>query len=126
MLYLRARMPAKRFTTAEQAAIVAFVKQGGSLLVVTDEDNGQNVMEATGINDLLKPFNMRLTPDTEYEHNCGAIAKAGEINAADREVPYSGGRAVEGGTPFAFRINKAGQPAEAFAAGKKWTKDESW
>jgi hypothetical protein len=62
---------------------------------------------------------MKLTPDTPYLHNCGAIAKAGEINSADREIPYSGGRAVEGGTPFAYQLDADGKPGPAFAA---WTK----
>jgi hypothetical protein len=29
---------------------------------------------------------MRLTPDTEYLHNTGGVAKAGEFSNADREV----------------------------------------
>jgi len=62
---------------------------------------------------------MKLTPDTEYVHNCGGIAKAGEINRADRELPYSGGRAVEGGTPFAHQLDRNGKPAQPFAAWKK-------
>jgi hypothetical protein len=59
---------------------------------------------------------MRLTPDTRYLHNQGARAKAGEINNADREVPFSGGRAVEGGTPFAFQLDENGKLAQPFGA----------
>jgi hypothetical protein len=59
---------------------------------------------------------MRLTADTEYLHNTGAIAKKGIINAADRELPYSGGRAVEGGTAFAWQLRQDGEPGQAFAA----------
>jgi hypothetical protein len=59
---------------------------------------------------------MKLTPDLPYLHNCGGIATAGEINRAEREIPYSGGRAVEGGTPFAFVLDKEGKRAQAFAA----------
>jgi uncharacterized damage-inducible protein DinB len=62
---------------------------------------------------------MRLTPDTEYLHNTGGVAKAGEINKADREVPFSGGRAVEGGTPFAFQLDKQGKPSQPFGAYKR-------
>jgi hypothetical protein len=51
---------------------------------------------------------MRLTPDTEYVPNTGAIAKAGDINKADRELPFDGGRAVEGGTAFAFQLDRQG------------------
>lgn len=116
VLYLRA--PSKEFSKAENDAIVSFVKEGGSLLLVLDEEIRQK-LAGTGVNALLEPFSMRLTPDTPYLHNCGAIAKAGEITMADREIPYSGGRAVEGGTPFAFQLDKDGNPAQPFAAWKK-------
>ena len=36
-----------------------------------------------------------------------------------REVPFSGGRAVEGGTPFAFQLDKDGKPAQPFGAYKR-------
>jgi hypothetical protein len=113
ILYLRA--PSKEFTTAEAEAIVAFVKGGGSLLLVLDEERRQS-LDKTGVNNLISPFGMKLTPDTEYLHNNGAIAKAGEINKADREVPFSGGRAVEGGTPFAFQLDTEGKPSQPFGA----------
>jgi hypothetical protein len=116
ILYLRA--PSKEFTSAETEAIVAFVKGGGSLLLVLDEERRQS-LEKTGVNNLITPFGMRLTPDTEYLHNCGGIAKVGEINKADRELPFSGGRAVEGGTAFAFQLDKNGKPAQPFGAYKR-------
>jgi hypothetical protein len=113
MLFLRA--PSGQFTPAETEAIVGFVKGGGSLLLVLDEERRQS-LEKTRVNELISPFGLRLTPDTEYLHNTGAVAKAGEINQADREVPFSGGRAVEGGTPFAFQLDKDGKPAQPFGA----------
>jgi hypothetical protein len=113
VLYLRA--PSTAIAPAERAAIVAFVRRGGSLLLVMDEQSRQD-LQAVGANDLIEPFGMTLTPDTPYVHNVGAIGKAGEIHAADREVPYSGGRAVEGGTPFAFQLDRDGKPAQPFAA----------
>jgi hypothetical protein len=116
ILYLRA--PSREFANAETEAIVAFVKGGGSLLLVLDEERRQS-LEKTGVNNLIAPFGMRLTPDTEYLHNCGGIAKAGEINKADRELPFSGGRAVEGGTAFAFQLDKDGKPAQPFGAYKR-------
>lgn len=113
LLYLRA--PSAQFTAAEADAIVAFVKAGGSLLLVLDEERRQS-LEKTAVNSVIAPFGLKLTPDTEYFHNTGAIAKAGEINKADREVPFSGGRAVAGGTPFAFQLDKEGKPSHPFAA----------
>jgi hypothetical protein len=116
ILYLRA--PSKEFTAAEAEAIAGFVKRGGSLLLVLDEERRQS-LEKTGVNNLISPFGMKLTPDTEYLHNNGAVAKAGEINNADREVPFSGGRAVEGGTAFAFQLDKEGKPSHPFGAYKR-------
>jgi hypothetical protein len=113
ILYLRA--PSKEFTAEEAEAVVAFVKRGGSLLLVLDEERRQS-LDKTGVNNLIAPFGMRLTPDTEYLHNTGAVAKAGEINKGDREIPFSGGRAVEGGTAFAFQLDKDGKPAQPFGA----------
>ena len=116
ILYFRA--PSTVIAPEERAAIVAFVRDGGSLLLVMDKNRRQDI-GVVGANDLIEPFGLRLTPDTEHLHNCGAIAKAGEIHAADREVPYSGGRAVEGGMPFAFQLDKDGRPAQPFAASKQ-------
>jgi hypothetical protein len=116
ILYLRA--PSEQFTAAESESIVAFVKGGGSLFLVLDEERRQS-LEKTGVNNLIAPFGIRLAPDTEYLHNCGGIAKAGEVNKADREIPFSGGRAVEGGTPFAFQLDKDGKPAQSFGVYKR-------
>ena len=115
VLYLRA--PSTAITAEEKAAIIAFVRAGGSLLLVMDENTRQDI-GVVGANDLIEPFGLRLTGDTPYLHNTGAIAKAGAIHAADREVPYSGGRAVEGGDAFAYQLDKDGKPAQPFAASK--------
>jgi hypothetical protein len=113
ILFLRA--PSGTFTAAEAEAIVAFVKGGGRLLLVLDEERRQS-LEKTGVNEFISPFGLKLTPDTEYLHNTGGVAKAGEIHKADREVPFSGGRAVEGGTPFAFQLDRDGKPSHPFGA----------
>lgn len=115
VLYLRA--PSTALAPEEKAAIVAFVRGGGSLLLVMDENTRQDIA-VVGANDLIEPFGLRLTGDTPYLHNTGAIAKAGAIHKADREVPYSGGRAVEGGDAFGHQLDKDGKPAQPFAASK--------
>ncbi|WP_298866152.1 hypothetical protein [uncultured Gimesia sp.] len=113
LLYLRG--PAKSFTPAEKKTIIDFVRNGGALMLMMDEER-RMPLKKTGVNDLLTPFGMELTDDTDYLHNCGAIAKAGKINKADRELPFSGGRAVKGGTPFGFQLDQEGNPAQTFAA----------
>lgn len=109
------RAPNKEITSDAQAAIVAFVKGGGSLLLVLDEERRQSLATVRA-NEVIAPFGLRLTEDTPYRHNTGGIAKKGEVNAADRELPFSGGRAVEGGKAFAWQLDQDGQPAQPFAA----------
>ena len=116
LVYLRA--PNGTFQQPEKAAIVQFVKDGGSLLLVLDEEQRQSLAK-TGVNDIIAPFGMKLTGDTPQIDNVGAIAKAGEINHADREIPYDGGRAVIGGTPFAWQLDRQGKPGQPYAA---WAK----
>jgi hypothetical protein len=116
LVYLRA--PNGTFTQPEKTAIVQFVKNGGSLLLVLDEEKRQSLAK-TGVNDIIAPFGMSLTGDTPQIDNVGAIAKAGEINHADRQIPYDGGRAVIGGTPFAWQLDRQGNPSQPYAA---WTK----
>lgn len=116
ILYLQAL--SEELTVAETEAIVSFVRGGGSLFLVFDEERRQS-LEKTGVNHLIAPFGMRLTSDTEYLHNTGGIARAGEINKAERELPFSGGRAVEGGTAFAFQLDKEGKLAQPFGAYKR-------
>jgi hypothetical protein len=62
---------------------------------------------------------MKLSGDTPRMFNTGAVAKAGEINRADRQVPYDGGREIVGGTPFAFQLDSDGKPAQPYGAYKK-------
>ncbi len=104
-----------RLTPGEADMLVEFIKRGGSLLVVIDEENRTPSYDG-GLARVLDHFGLGFTQDTEYLHNCGALAKAGVINQADRELPYSGGRAVSGGTPFAWRLDAQGACAEVFAA----------
>jgi hypothetical protein len=113
LLYLRT--PQKGYSPDEKAAAIDFVRTGGSLLVVFDEQMRTD-LALTGINDVIEPFGMKLTADTEYLHNCGAIAKAGEINRDDRELPFSGGRAVEGGKAFGWQLDRQGKPAQPYAS----------
>ena len=113
LLYLRA--PNRAFADSEKESIVSFVRSGGSLLLVLDEEQRQK-LAVVGANDFLAPFGMRLTGDTPRIPNTGAIAKAGEIHRADRQIPYDGGREVVGGTPFAYQLDAEGKPAQPCAA----------
>lgn len=113
MIYLRA--PNKAFQDSEKQAIISFVKAGGSLLLVLDEEERQK-LDVVGVNDVIAPFGLKLSGDTPRIANTGAVARAGEINKADREIPYDGGRRVFGGTPFAYQLDREGNPAQPSAA----------
>ncbi len=111
------RTPTKPYSAEAKTAVISFVREGGSLLVIVDEERRTPL--STGINDILAPFGLKLTGDTDYIHNQGGLAKAGTIHAQDREIPFSGGRAVEGGTPFAWQLDREGKPSKPFAAYKQ-------
>jgi len=115
---LRFRCPLDGRPRYALAPIVAHVNSGKSLLLVLDEEKRQSLAK-TGVNDILAPFGMKLSGDTPRIVNTGAIAKAGEINRADRQVPYDGGREIFGGTPFAFQLDRNGNLAQPYAAYKK-------
>jgi hypothetical protein len=91
-------------------AVIGFVQNGGSLLIGLDEERRQK-LEPSRFNDILRPFGLSFTDDTPYIHNRGALAVGGRLNQTNREIPYSGGRAVAGGTPFSFVLNPDGTPS---------------
>jgi hypothetical protein len=111
-------VPLEPLDVSEEKAIVDYVNKGGSLLLVSDEERRAGLARSR-VNEIARPFGITLTADTPPLHNRGALARAGRINAADREVPYSGGRAVEGGTPFSLILEADGRPS-ALAHGA-WT-----
>ena len=116
VLYLQA--PNTKFLPAEKDAIIQFLKTGGSLYLVMDEETRQS-LAVTEVNDIIIPFGMMLTADTPYLHNQGGIGFKGKILQKDYEVPYSGGRAVAGGTAFAYRLDEQGEPELPFGAYKE-------
>ncbi|MHC4917049.1 MAG: hypothetical protein ACYTGB_16340, partial [Planctomycetota bacterium] len=100
--------PTRPLADAEKKAVVDFVRGGGSLWLSLDEERRQSLVR-TGVNDLIAPFGLKLTADTPYLHNRGAVAPKGAITKERREIPYSGGRTVTGGTPFSFLLDRKGQ-----------------
>jgi hypothetical protein len=111
--------PKTAVSRGDAAAIIGFVKNGGSLLLVLDEEQRQSLAK-TGVNDLIVPFGMKLSGDTPHIPNTGAIAKAGEINREDREIPYDRGREVFGGTPFAYQLDRKGHLAQPYGGSAKF------
>jgi hypothetical protein len=104
-------LPQTPFDAAAIAAVTTFVREGGALLLITDEEARAKVKLAElRLNEIVAPFGLKFTGDTPDPHNCGALAPAGPVNPVAREIPFSGGRAVEGGTGFAFTLDAAGKP----------------
>jgi hypothetical protein len=89
--------PTKVLQETEKKAIVDYLRSGGSLLLVFDEEKRVS-LNGIGVNDIIIPFNIKLTDDAPVRHNCGAIAEKSEICTEKRELPYSRGRSIEGGT----------------------------
>lgn len=89
--------PRNEFQPAEIAAVTNYLKGGGSLLLIFDEER-RTPLSQTRINELIVPFGLELTGDTPVRHNCGAVAEKGDVCSAAWELPYSGGRSVKGGT----------------------------
>jgi hypothetical protein len=106
---------ARPYTPAERECVEAFLRGGGSLFAVIDEESRTPLL-ADGVQSILAPFGLAYTADTPYLHNCGALARKGAVVHADYELPYSGGRSVTGGEPFVWRLDEKGAPAEIAAA----------
>jgi hypothetical protein len=106
--------PQRPFDDAAIAAITGFVRKGGALLVITDEERRATVKIAQmRLNELIAPFGLTFTLDnTPDRHNCGALAPAGPLNPQPREIPFSGGRAVLGGTGYCFTLDGEGKPTD--------------
>lgn len=104
-------LPQTPFDDATIAAVTDYVKSGGSLLLVVDEENRATIKLAQMRSaELIAPFGLKLTGDTPEPHNVGAIAPVGPVTRIAREIPYSGGREVLGGTGFAFIADATGKP----------------
>lgn len=88
--------PVKPFESAEKQAIEDYLRLGGSLLLIFDEEQRMKLQEV-GVNDFVVPFGIEYTGDVPARHNCGAIAEKSKICKGKRELPYSGGRSIKGG-----------------------------
>jgi hypothetical protein len=90
----------------EKNAIAKYLRSGGSMLLIFDEER-RTPLKTVGINDVITQFGMSLTEDAPVRHNCGAIAEKSEVCNERRELPYSGGRSIKGGTVIS-KVNDEG------------------
>ncbi|MDO4161103.1 MAG: hypothetical protein Q4D41_11655 [Prevotellaceae bacterium] len=95
-----ARSTQKPFTEIEKNAIAKFIRKGGSVIMMVDEESHRVILDEYGANDITKQFGIEIGDDiTDVPGNCGAISFENEIFQGRREVPYSGSRHLKGGIP---------------------------
>ena len=88
------------FTDGEKAAIVEYIRQGGSVLLFVDEEEYRVILDEYGANDITRPFGIEIGDDIQgLPGNCGAVSFENEIFGGRREIPYSGSRRIKGGIP---------------------------
>ncbi len=87
------------FTEAEKRDIAEYVRNGGSVILMVEEEHRVN-LSTFGVNDITSQFGIVLGGDIEdVPGNCGAVSLKGEVFSGEWGIPYSGSRTVTGGTP---------------------------
>ena len=95
-----ARSTQKPITNGEKHAIIDYIKRGGSVIMMIDEEEYRVILDEYGANDITREFGITIGDDiTDVPGNCGAISFENEIFTGRWEVPYSGSRHVKGGIP---------------------------
>lgn len=93
-------VPTLPYAQTEVEAIADYVDGGGSLFVVLEVDYWSK-LEDTNLNEIIAPFGLEYGGPIPGEKS-GAYTRAGLVTREPLKVPYHGGRAVSGGTPFCF------------------------
>ncbi len=96
-------IPSKQYTPNEVKAITEYLKNGGSLFLVMDEDYWSTLNDAN-VNDIIKPFDIQFGKQST-DTTLGGITKAGLITEKPLKITYYYGRIINGGTPFCFNKN---------------------
>ena len=100
MLSPLAKSTQKNITETEKKAIIDFIRHGGRVVLMVDEEQYRVKLKEYGANDITRPFGIELGDDIEgLPGNCGAVSFENEIFGGRREVPYSGSRRLKGGVP---------------------------
>ena len=89
----------KNITTEEAAALVNFIKRGGSLIVFVDEESHRVHLEPYNINAVTTAFGVEFGYDNKIAFNNGAVSFENDIFKGRYEVPCTGMRSVKGGIP---------------------------
>ena len=92
--------PSEKYSQEECDAIGQFVKKGGSVFIVMEEDYWGTLAQVN-VNDIVTPFNIAFKSDNPNKAT-GGHSKPGIVTKARYSIPSHGARIVEGGTPFAY------------------------
>ena len=93
-------VPVEKFSDDESAAIQKYVKNGGALFIVIEEDYWAT-LDQINANDVVKPFGISFGANSP-DKTSGGNSTAGKITKKKYSIPSHGARLVQGGTPFAF------------------------
>jgi hypothetical protein len=118
LLFIHA--PSVKYTPDECKAIGQFIKKGGSLFIVMDEDYWGTLAQVN-VNDIVTPFGITFKADNPDKAS-GGHSQPGAVTKAKYSIPSHGARLVEGGKPFAYNNaseeNPFGVYAEVSGGGK--------
>lgn len=112
--------PSAKYSPDECKAIEQFVKKGGSLFIVMEEDYWGTLAQVN-LNDIVTPFGITFKSDNPNKAS-GGHSNPGVITKTKYSIPMHGARLVEGGKPFAYSNasdeNPFGVYAEITGGGK--------
>ncbi len=108
--------PSVKYSPEECNAIGQFIKKGGSLFIVMEEDYWGTLAQIN-VNDIVTPFNITFKSDNPNKTS-GGHSKPGPITKVKYSIPSHGARLVEGGTPFAFSNASDENPFGVYAETK--------
>lgn len=105
-------VPSSKYTASEAGAVASYVRGGGSLLLVMDQDMW-STLEQTDVNELIRPFGVQFGgegPDSQ----AGGHTSPGPVIGMRLRISYHGARTITGGTPFAFNDRSDANPFGVF------------
>jgi hypothetical protein len=112
--------PSVKYSPDECKVIAQFIKKGGALFIVVEEDYWGTLAQIN-INDIVTPFGITFKSDNPNRAS-GGHSNPGVITKAKYSIPMHGARLVEGGKPFAYSNvsdeNPFGVYAETQGGGK--------
>jgi hypothetical protein len=105
-------VPSKKYSADECKAIRQYVKEGGSLFIVVEEDYWTTLAQAN-VNDIVIPFGITYSSDNP-DRSSGGHSEPGKVTKKRYSIPYHGARTVKGGTAFAYSNKSDANPFAVF------------